>query len=147
MRRLLRAPTLALLGALIGLAALAAPPAGGAEEIRRLEKQMNEAYQANDLPRYFGYYADDLTQWLPEGRTDLPQYKKSWSEYIAAGARVQSVDLSDMHIQVDPSGDTAVASYLLHVKTKEKDGGISDGTYRESDVWFKRAGSWRVVQL
>jgi len=28
---------------------------------------MNAAYAANDLPTYFGYHADDFTQWLPEG--------------------------------------------------------------------------------
>jgi len=127
-------------------ASLAAAPAAS-DEIRKLEQEMNDAYAANDLPKYFGYYADDLTQWLPEGRTDLPQYKKSWTAYIGAGAKIRSVKLSDLHIQVGPSGDTAVASYLLHVSTKEKDGKITEGDYRESDVWFKRSGNWRVVFL
>jgi len=45
-------------------------------EIRDLEEKMNAAYAANDLPAYFAYYSDDFTQWLPDGRTDLPQYKK-----------------------------------------------------------------------
>jgi len=44
------------------------------KEILALEDKMNAAYAANDLPTYFAYYADDFTQWLPEGRTDLPQY-------------------------------------------------------------------------
>ena len=127
-------------------APLAAAPAAS-DEIRKLEQEMNDAYAANDLPKYFGYYADDLTQWLPEGRTDLPAYKKSWSAYIGAGAKIQSVKLSDLHIQVAPSGDAAVASYGLHVSTKEKDGKVTEADYRESDVWFKRGGNWRVVFL
>jgi ketosteroid isomerase-like protein len=128
---------------------LSAPPASAAtaDEIRKLEQEMNDAYAANDLPKYFGYYADDLTQWLPEGRTDLPAYKKTWSAYIGAGAKIKSVKLSDLHIQVGLSGDSAVASYLLHVATKEKDGKLTEGDYRESDVWFKRGGTWRVVFL
>jgi ketosteroid isomerase-like protein len=44
------------------------------KEILALEDKMNAAYAANDLPTYVAYYADDFTQWLPEGRTDLPQY-------------------------------------------------------------------------
>jgi len=39
-----------------------------------------------------------------------------------------------------------VASYLLHVKTQSKSG-VSDDTYQETDVWFKRDGAWRVVFL
>ena len=136
--------------AILMLLALSAPlsaaPAAS-DEIKKLEQEMNDAYAANDLAKYFGYYADDLTQWLPEGRTDLPAYRKSWTAYIGAGAKIQAVKLSDLHIQVDPSGDAAVASYLLHVTTREKDGKISEGDYRESDVWFKRGGNWRVVFL
>ena len=124
-----------------------AASAATSDEIGKLEQEMNDAYAANDLPKYFGYYAHDLTQWLPEGRTDLPAYRKSWTAYIGAGAKIRSVKLSDLHIQVDPSGDAAVASYLLHVSTKEKDGKITEADYRESDVWFKRGGSWRVVFL
>ncbi|HQZ37975.1 MAG TPA: nuclear transport factor 2 family protein [Vicinamibacterales bacterium] len=45
-----------------------------------------------------------------------------------------------------PCGDSAVASYLLHVKTQSKSG-VSDDTYQETDVWFKRDGAWRVVFL
>ena len=45
-------------------------------EITELEQKMNAAYAANDLPTYFAYYAKDFTQWLPEGRTDLPQIRE-----------------------------------------------------------------------
>ena len=43
------------------------------KEILDLEQKMNASYAANDLPAYFAYYSPDFTQWLPEGRTDLPQ--------------------------------------------------------------------------
>jgi ketosteroid isomerase-like protein len=85
-------------------------------EVNELEQKMNAAYAANDLRTYFGYYSKDFTQWLPEGRTDLPQYEKMWTKFIKSGGAVESDEISDMHIQTGPSGDTAVASYLLHVK-------------------------------
>jgi len=59
-------------------------------EIRDLEVKMNAAYAANDLPTYFAYYSDDFTQWLPEGRTDLPQYKKEWTAFLRSGGKVES---------------------------------------------------------
>jgi ketosteroid isomerase-like protein len=117
------------------------------KEIIDLENKMNAAYAANDLPAYFAYYADDFTQWLPEGRTDLPQYKKEWTAFIQSGGKVESDQISDMHIQVSPSEDTVVASYLLHVKTRSPKGKVSDEDFHESDVWFKRDGAWKVVHL
>ncbi|HVO60325.1 MAG TPA: nuclear transport factor 2 family protein [Terriglobales bacterium] len=117
------------------------------KEIRDLEDKMNAAYAANELPVYFAYYADDFTQWLPEGRTDLPQYKKEWTAFIQSGGRVEGARPSDMHIQIGPGLDTAVASYVLQVRTRSPKGDVSDEDFQESDVWFKRAGAWKVVHL
>lgn len=117
------------------------------KEILDLEDKMNAIYAANDLPSYFAYYADDFTQWLPEGRTDLPQYKKEWTAFIQGGGRIESNQISDMHVQIGPRGDTAVASYLAHVKTRSQKGKVSDETFHETDVWFKRDGTWKIVHL
>src|ERR1700722_7780813 len=120
---------------------------GAEREITELEQKMNAAYAANDLPTYFAYYSKDFTQWLPEGRTDLPQYEKMWTAFIQSGGGVESVQLSDMHVQIDPSADTAVASYLLRVRTRSAKAVVSDENFQESDVWFKRNGGWKVVHL
>lgn len=117
------------------------------QEVRDFEQRANAAYEANDLQKYFSFYAEDFTQYLPEGRSDLAAYKKEWTGYIGEGNRVQKVSLSDMHVQVGPSGDSAVASYIIHVRTKLKDGKITDEDNQESDVLFKRNGQWRVVFL
>ncbi len=122
-------------------------PASGEDEIKDFEQRANAAYEANDLAKYFSFYAADFSQFLPEGRTDLAQYRKDWTAYIGEGNRVQKVEISDMHIQVGPSKDTAVASYILHVRTKLKDEKITDEDNQESDVLFKRNGEWKVVFL
>jgi ketosteroid isomerase-like protein len=132
-----------------GLFALRAktPPDNPEQQIRELEEKVNGAYAANDLPAYFSYYAADFSQWLPEGRTDLPTYQKDWTRFIQGGGRVESGTFSDLHIQVGPSGDTAVASYILHVRTRNAKGAVSDEDNQESDVFFKRAGVWKIVFL
>lgn len=122
-------------------------PATVEKEIHDLELKINASYAANDLPAYFAAYASDFTQWLPEGRSDLAAYKKEWTEFIAAGNKVQSAEFTDMHIQVSPSQDAAVASYLLHVKTKLADGKITEEDNQETDVFFKRDGAWKIVEL
>ena len=131
--------------------ALAQQPAATAasveQEVRTLEQNYNAAYAANDLPTYFSYLAPDFIQWLGSGRTDLTKYKEDWTKTIQGGSRVQVAEISDLVIKVGPSLDTAVASYLLHVKMKAADGKESDSTYQESDVLFKRGGAWKVVYL
>jgi ketosteroid isomerase-like protein len=122
-------------------------PVSAEDEIKDFEQRANAAYEANDLAQYFSFYAPDFSQFLPEGRTDLAQYQKDWTAYIGEGNRVQKVEITDMHIQVGPSKDTAVASYILHVRTKLKDGKVTDEDNQESDVMFKRNGQWKVVFL
>lgn len=117
------------------------------QQIRDLEQKSNAAYAANDLPLYFSFYAPDFTQWLPSGRTNIEQYKKMWSGFIGNGGRVLQDDVSDLQIQVGPGGDTAVASYLLHVKTQSPKGKVSDENFQETDVFFKREGTWKIVHL
>jgi ketosteroid isomerase-like protein len=122
-------------------------PASVEDEVRDFEQRANAAYEANDLPKYFSFYAADFSQFLPEGRSDLDAYKREWTAYIGEGNRAQKVEISDLQIQVGPSKDTAVASYVLHVRTKLKDGKIADEANQESDVLFKRNGEWKVVFL
>jgi ketosteroid isomerase-like protein len=116
-------------------------------EIDQLEKDFNAAYAANDLDKYFGYYAQDAILWFPEGRTDVPSYRKMWTGYIKGGAQLQAATLSDYHVKFSPQGDAAVVSYLLRVKTLEADKKLTDESFQETDVWFKGPGSWKIVQV
>jgi hypothetical protein len=63
-----------------------------------------------------------------------------WTAYIKSGAQLQAATLSDYHVKFSPQGDTAIASYLLHVKTLEASKKITDEDFQETDVWFKAAG-------
>ncbi|HMI53713.1 MAG TPA: nuclear transport factor 2 family protein [Candidatus Saccharimonadales bacterium] len=147
MKAILLVSTLLLLAVSGLLSRQPSPPESAQKEIQDLEVKINASYAANDLTAYFAAYAPDFTQWLPEGRTDLAAYKQEWTRYIAAGNRIQSAEFSDLHIQVGPSQDAAVASYLLHVKTKLADGRITEEDNQETDVFFKREGVWKIVEL
>jgi hypothetical protein len=57
-------------------------PASVEDEIKDFEQRANAAYEANDQAKYFSFYAPDFSQFLPEGRTDLAQYRKDWTAYI-----------------------------------------------------------------
>lgn len=130
---------------LLGLSTLA--NAGPQADIRQLEQGFNDAYAVNDLDKYFGYYSDDAILWFPEGRTDIPSYRKEWAEFIKSGGKIQASTLSDLHVRFSPQGDTAIASYLLHVKTQQADKKVLDEVYQESDVWFKLAAGWKITHV
>ncbi len=140
-------PALLLLASVLAGPQNAPPRSGVAQQIRELEQEVNAAYGANDLPKYFSFYAPDLTQWFTTGRTDLPTYEKQWSRFIERGNRIEAADVSDLEIQVGPDGDAAVATYLLQVKTQLANGTVTNEKNQETDVWFKRDDGWKIVTV
>jgi ketosteroid isomerase-like protein len=130
---------------LFGLSTLA--NAGPKADISELETEFYAAYTDNDLDKYFSYFSDDAILWFPEGRTDIPNYKKEWTEFIKSGGRILAGTVSDLHVRFSPQGDTAVASYLLHLKTKEADTKVTDEVFQETDIWFKAAEGWKIAHV
>jgi ketosteroid isomerase-like protein len=126
-----RFPVLAALAFLLALSISAPSFAGPSADIGRLENEFNAAYAANDLDRYFGFYAEDAILWFPEGRTNVPAYKKEWTEYI----------------RVSALGDTAIASHLLRVRTRAADKSVTDEDFQETDVWFKTPVGWKITHV
>ena len=136
--------------ALCSIAFLALSPlanAGPDADIRTLERDFNAAYAVNDLDKYFAFYSDDATLWFPEGRTNIPSYKKMWTEYVGSGGGIRAAKLSDLHIRFSPLGDTAIASYELHLKTQDPGKPIVNEDYQETDVWFKLNGAWKITHV
>ena len=138
---------------LLTLLLAALPTARGADtgvvakQIARLEQGFNDSYGANDLPKYFGYYASDAVLIFPEGRSSLADYQQSWSASVKGGNRLESATLSDLVVRVAPAGDAAVASYQLAVRTRLADGTATDERFFETDVWLKRGAEWRVAHV
>jgi ketosteroid isomerase-like protein len=138
--------------ALLSLGLFASQPsqAAGAsivDQIKALEDQVTVAYIANDLPKYFSFYAADLRAVYPEGMTTLPEYQKSWGEFVKSGGAILNFVISDMQVQVGPSNDVAVASYQAAVRTKNPGKDPVDEKYNETDVWFKRGAKWQIVEI
>src|ERR1700723_1573764 len=121
--------------------------AGSRGAILQVEQDFNAAYAANDLDKYFGYYSDDAVLWFQDGRTDIPSYKKEWTAFIKSGAQIQAGTTSDMHIRFSPQGDAAIASYLLHLKTKKADQTITNEVFQETGVWFKSGSGWKITHV
>jgi ketosteroid isomerase-like protein len=133
--------------ACFALSAAAATPSPPEQEVLALEKAFNAAYLANDLPAYFGYYADDLVALFPEGRTTLAAYRKEWTEYVNAGNRLTGNTISDLQARASPAGDEVTCSYTVAVRTHLSDGKTTNELFQETDIWLKRDGKWQVTHV
>jgi ketosteroid isomerase-like protein len=121
--------------------------ADAAVEIKALVIAFNAAYERNELDTYFSYYAEDCSQWFESGRVSLADYKKDWYQLIGNGGGVEKNALSDIQVQVGPSGDVAVATYALEVVTRSANGKKTKERAWETDVWFRRDGKWNIAHL
>jgi ketosteroid isomerase-like protein len=124
-----------------------AAPVKPEEQIAQLEQAVNNAYAANDLPKYFGFYADDLVAIFFGERTTLAHYRETWTKSVLAGNVVVSVKLTDMVVRLSPARDVAVASYHLDVRNRASDGKETDEHAFETDVWTKRKGAWQITHV
>lgn len=148
MHRKLSLPAAALFVAFAGSAAPAHAGATGVEaEILKLEDAINAAYAANDLPKYFSYYAPELRAMYPEGPTTLADYRDYWTKFIQDGGKIASFVPVGMQVQVSPAGDSAVATYQAKVSTVSPGKPPADESFNETDIWFKRDGAWKIVAM
>lgn len=122
------------------------PTASIDQEIRQLEKESNDAYAANDLPKYFSFYADDATLIFYNERTTVPAYRKMWTESTKTEP-LESVKLSDVVVRVLPSKDTAIASYQIDVRTRHPNAKSTDEHAFETDVWTKLPAGWKLTHV
>ncbi len=116
-------------------------------EVVDAEKRFNAAYLANDMAAYWPFYDASVSMWLGDDPATLASYKEQWTKLLKDGGKVLENALSDLVVRVAPSGDSAVASYTVHVATRQPDGSVTRERARESDVWFKQNGGWKVVHL
>ena len=113
--------------------------AGTEAEVRDLVHELTAVYK-NDLPKYFSYYAPDGTMWWPSGRVK----KEYYQEVTADRGDLASTGVSDLVVLAAPSGDSAIASYMLTLKEKAE--GPAQ-MYQMSLTWFRRGGTWQIVHL
>lgn len=117
------------------------------DKIRALAVEFNDAYLQNDLDRYFDFYADDATLWFNSGRSTLSSYRDFWSNLIGSGGGIRKNTISDLRIQMSPSGDAAIATYEVEVQTQYPGNELISQKAHESDVWFKTANGWRISHV
>jgi ketosteroid isomerase-like protein len=128
----------------------AAPPE---QEVRQAVQEIVAAYATPDVDKYFSYYADDMTIFRgPRGRWTKQDYYTGWKSTVEGGGGVAAARVEDLRVQMSPSEDAAVTTYVMPVTSRYPSGSppagqASNTAYNMTEVWHKRNGRWQVVHL
>jgi ketosteroid isomerase-like protein len=99
-----------------------------------------QAFLKNDTSTLERYYADDYISIPANGRRLT---KSDEIDNFRSGAvRYESITVRDSTVRT--YGDTAIVNLLLSVKVISG-GKKFDGDFRNTRVWVKQKGSWKVV--
>ncbi len=110
-------------------------------------KAFDHAYANNDVENYFSFYADDATVYFGGARQDIAAYHEMWTALMEAGGGVELNEMSDLQVQVMPSGDVAIATSFIDNRTRSSDGTTARSRAFETDVWQKIDGKWKIISL
>ena len=120
------------------------------EEIAEAVRQFAAAYGANDVEKYFSFYAKDISIVRVTGRFDRENYYQLWKTAVAEGGGTDGTKLEDLQIQVLPGGETAVATFDVPTVRKYRTAEAARGRdpnviYHFTAVWARRSGNWSIV--
>jgi len=110
-------------------------------------KAFDHAYANNDVEGYFSFYADDATVYFGGARQDIAAYHEMWTGLMKADGGVELNEMSDLRVQVMPSGDVAIATSFIDNRTRAADGAKTTSKAFETDVWQKIDGQWKIISL
>lgn len=144
---------------MLSVAGIASIAAEGDEAAIRAEVDsavtaLNEAYGANDLERYFSFFADDVILVESNGREQTKAgYCAEWKGLIGAGGGVAAIDVNfPRSIRLSADANTAVVHQLsfpvsYRFLDSSDTGGLVNTTivWAITDVWSKIDGTWKVV--
>ena len=127
--------------------AMAAHPGSENADLHAAIKAFDRAYANNDVERYFSFYADGATVYFGGARQDISAYHEMWTALMEAGGGVELNEMSNLQVQVMPSGDVAISTSFIDNRTRAPDGTKATSKAFETDVWQKIDGQWKIISL
>lgn len=137
----------ALAIALISLSVMADHHAADNDDLHAAIKAFDHAYATNDVEAYFSFFAEGATVYFSGARQDVNAYHEEWTELVEAGGGVEKNEMSDLQVQITPSGDVAIATSFIDNRTRYPEGTTVSVKAFETDVWQKIDGEWRIISL
>ena len=147
MRKILSCLFIALFSLSLSFSAMADHHGAKDVDLHAAIKAFDHAYASNDVETYFGFYADDATVYFYGARQDVSAYHEEWIALMEAGGGVEMNEMSDLQVQLMPSGDVAISTSFVDNRTRSPDGSKATVRAFETDVWQKIDGEWKIISL
>jgi ketosteroid isomerase-like protein len=114
------------------------------QELMQLQHDEDEAESKRDLAALDRLLSDDFIFTAPNGA--ISDKKRLIEDVKNADPEVgQTINYDDVKTHV--YGKTAVVNYLLIVKGQDKNGKDYANRYRNTVVWIKQQGHWRMAAI
>ena len=114
------------------------------QELMRLQRAEDDAENTRDVAALDRLLCDDFIFTAPTGAiTD----KKQLIEDVKSAEPEAGQTISYDEVKAHDYGKTALVNYLLIVKGQGKDGKEYVNRYRNTVVWVKQGGRWRMAAI
>jgi uncharacterized protein (TIGR02246 family) len=121
--------------------------AGDKEDIMAARDGAIAAWNAGDVEAIQKYYAPELTRFSEDG--NLLSGAWPWAalkqQFFESGGKV--LISPPRHAEVKVYGNTAIMTSYSELTVTEPDGTSETTTRRNTLVWVKQSGKWKVVHL
>ena len=116
-------------------------------EVNRCHRQRIEAWLKGDLAAYMSYYWPDALIIIDRTRFSLMELRESAAAELAARRRI-GIDAPDLDaMAISEMGDAVTVSFPWSQRVTGADGNEITESYHETDVWYRRDGTWKLVAI
>lgn len=118
------------------------------EELRRIVQRLGDIYKAGDFAGYLAHYAPDISVFFAGTVMTSSEVRQFIAAIFESGGRVIDFQIGSRDdIQFSESGDAAIVSFPWRERFRFADGRETDTAYHQSEVWFRRAGEWKIAHI
>jgi ketosteroid isomerase-like protein len=117
-------------------------------EIESIQRKRIDAWVKRDVDGYASFYWPDAVLFVNDRQITVAEFHRGLRALVHAGGGCVSIDVPPLDgMIVSASGDAAVVTFAWSTRFRAADGVVGDYKNQETNVWFKRAGDWKLSAL
>ena len=119
-----------------------------AGELRAILRDLPGIYKSGDIEGYLDRYANDMTSCFEGVISNCEEACNFIRSIFRDGGRTLELSAGDRtQILFSEDTDAATLCYPWREKFRYGDGRVTDTEYFQTEVWFCRAGQWKIVHV
>lgn len=117
------------------------------EELRNTLRRLPDIYRAGDISAYLAHYAPDISAYFSGILMSSEEARKFITSLFEGNGKTLDFQMGDPQVQFSESEEAAIVRYPWREHFRYGDGRETDTEYYETDVWFRRNGEWKIVNI